>query len=84
MADRVADLMSVLTRDFDMSRYAAQCLLAHGQVSIDGYTIQPTDVRRWKIRQLRGRMLKAGRHERRLYSDGGRISADHDQQAMML
>lgn len=58
-----------------ISSNAANCLLGHGQVQLDGRTLG-CDERTWQIDDLRGRMLKAGRMEGRLY--GSRRIDDTD------
>lgn len=65
--DRKVNIVLIMQRDLHMSKKAALSMISHGQVTIDGHTVQMRHaVNHWTERQLYGRMLKAGWREHRL------------------
>lgn len=75
------NLVKVLERLIGCKSYAANCLITHGQVKIDGHTVRPQWVNHWTEDQLRGRMLEiAGRGEFRLF--GSRAAPVYEQTAI--
>lgn len=60
-------LFAELERVLDSKDRALACAIAHGQVSVDGYTIQPTDDRRWSEERLRGRLARVNSRTGRLF-----------------
>lgn len=79
---RKVNLVKVLEQAHGCKPYAAMCLISHGQVAIDGHTVQPRwAVNHWTEDQLRGRMLQvAGRGQTRLF--GSRAVPDYEQTAI--
>lgn len=64
--DKKVDLSRVMMQSLGISDMAAKNLIAHGRVSIDGYTIGVHHLKHWTARQLEGRMLDAGGRKVRL------------------
>ena len=66
---KTVNLRGLLRREFDLSDEAAGALICHGQVAIDGRVIGMGEMI-WDRRELTGRMLRAGRREAMMFSDG--------------
>jgi hypothetical protein len=53
MAD--GGLIAELCRLFNAKPVAIECLMRHGQLTVDGYLMRPEFDQRWKRAQLQGR-----------------------------
>lgn len=73
----MVDIILVLMSSFSVSAEAAEGMIAHGQVYIDGHCMRLQWVRHWTRGQLYGRMLKCPRGEYRMM--GGRLEAHWEQ-----
>lgn len=78
--DKRVDLYFLLRVTWGIHSYAAENLINHGRVTIDGHVVQARWARNhWRVRQLRGRVLKCPRGEIVLYGsrpDRGEIVSE--------
>jgi hypothetical protein len=65
-------LVKEMGKVLDSSREAVLCAMSHGQASVDGYRVKPTDDRRWTRAQLRGRLARINYREGRLFGTSRR------------
>lgn len=61
------ELFTELCRLFHAKPVAMECVLAHGQLSIDGWIIRPEHLNRWTRAQLKGRYARLHNRQARLY-----------------
>lgn len=66
-------LVAELRRVFDSSEGMMLLAMLHGQVTVDGYVVKPTDDRRWSRQVLYGRMARMPGRGARLFSAGGTV-----------
>lgn len=73
MAASDVNLASILTRDMHLSKNAVRCVLAHGQVTLDGEPVTAdTLIRPWA--EVRGKELAVLNRRRRL---GNPLAPEH-------
>jgi hypothetical protein len=66
--DRRVNLYTVLQKTWGINQMAAENLINHGHVRIDGHVVQKVWAKNhWTVRQLRGRMLSSPRGQVRLF-----------------
>lgn len=72
-SSRKVDLLKYLKREQNVSDSAGRCLISHGQLTIDGHVVKPTDNLRWTRRQLEGRMMEFVGRQHRMFGASRRL-----------